>query len=269
MIEDNQPPLIQDNRPPLIVGNWKMYKTIDETVKFIRDLIPLVKECLSGIFLAVPFTAIKNASEQAKNSNIIIGAQNMNDATEGAFTGEIAGKMLKEAGAQFVIIGHSERRQSFQESNEFINRKVKRALNDGLRPILCIGETRQQRESDQTQVILKTQLTESLHEIPLEQLAQIVIAYEPIWAIGTGLTATPEQAQAMHHFCRETIAELWDSDVAKKVFLLYGGSVKENNAKELLNQADVDGFLIGGASLSLESFSQIINDCQHKIAKEA
>jgi len=170
--------------------------------------------------------------------------------------------MLVEAGAQFVVLGHSERRHIFGENDEFVNRKVKRALADGLQPIVCIGETKQQREAEETQEVLKTQLWGSLADITTEQLTKIVIAYEPVWAIGTGLTATPEIAQEAHHHCRELLAQHWSPDVAEKISILYGGSVKPDNAKELLSLPDVDGVLVGGASLDPEGFSRIVKSRQ-------
>lgn len=246
-------------RQHVIAGNWKMYKTIQETEAYVRELTPLVADSDVSVFLSVPFTAIRSASEAAKGSNIHIGAQNMNDASEGAFTGEIAGTMLVEAGANFVIIGHSERRHIFGESDAFINRKVKRALDDGLIPILCIGETLEQRDSGSTEAILKEQLSQSLADIQSDQMSKILIAYEPVWAIGTGKTATPDHAQEVHVFIRETIKELWGEDDADKTTIMYGGSVKPNNARHLMEQPDIDGLLVGGASLTVESFSHIVH----------
>lgn len=246
-------------REVVIAGNWKMYKTIPQAEEFVKALAPMVKDSKSKVYLGVPFTAIQAAAQEAKDTNIVIGAQNMHDATEGAFTGEIAGDMLLAAGAKFVILGHSERRAIFKESNSFINSKVKKALADGLRPILCIGETLQEREDNRTEEVLKNQLLESLADITSEQLVTMVVAYEPVWAIGTGKTATPEIAQQAHAFCRELIASTWNEDVAKKVPILYGGSVKPNNVKDLMAQKDIDGALVGGASLEPESFSKIVN----------
>ena len=183
----------------------------------------------------------------------------MHSAAEGAFTGEIAAKMLKEAGAQFVILGHSERRRLFHEDDAFINAKVKRALADNLQPILCVGETVHEREEGKTADILKTQLTRCLLDIAANRFSDILIAYEPVWAIGTDLPATPEVAQENHHLCREIIAEIGGKEVADKVVILYGGSVKPDNAKVLMEQTDIDGLLVGGASLSADSFSQIVN----------
>lgn len=248
-----------EQRPHVIAGNWKMYKTIQETEDFIRELNPLVAESDASVYLSVPFTAIHAASEAAQGTNILIGAQNMNDASEGAFTGEIAGTMLVEAGAKFVIIGHSERRHIFGETNDFINKKVKRALSDELIPIVCIGETLEQRDSGATEEVLKEQITQSLADISSEEMDKVLIAYEPVWAIGTGKTATPDHAQEVHVFIRETIKELWGEEDSQKIVIMYGGSVKPNNARHLMEQPDIDGLLVGGASLSVESFSHIVN----------
>lgn len=248
-------------RPIYIVGNWKMYHTIQTSLEFLNELIPKVREAVCRIYLAVPFTSIGPMAKdiEENDSNIVIGAQNMHNASEGAFTGEIAAKMLVEAGAEFVILGHSERRRLFHEDNAFINAKVKRALTDGLQPILCIGETSQEREDGMTNEVLKRQLTECLDDIPAEQLENVLLSYEPIWAIGTDKPATPEIAQESHHFCREFLAELGGKEVADKMSILYGGSVKVDNAKALLDQPDIDGLLIGGASLSAVTFNEIIS----------
>jgi triosephosphate isomerase (TIM) len=251
--------MAHSDRPTVIAGNWKMYKTVAESVAYVIELVPLVAQATSKIYLAVPFTSIKSVVDQAKSSNLIIGAQNMHDASEGAFTGEIAAKMLVEAGARFVILGHSERRRLFNESNAFINRKVKRAVSDGLQPILCIGETQEERESEKTDEILKTQLTECLADLSAEQLKDLIIAYEPVWAIGTDNTATPEIAQKVHQFIRQSLTEILGQPAADHTVILYGGSAKPDNAKALLEEPDIDGLLVGGASLSAETFSKIVN----------
>ncbi|MEC7839427.1 MAG: triose-phosphate isomerase [Chlamydiota bacterium] len=251
--------MTQSKRPSVIAGNWKMYKTIDESLEFVKEFIPLVAESPATVFLSVPYTSIHAAAEAAKGSNVVIGAQNMNDATEGAFTGEIAGRMLVDAGAKFVILGHSERRHVFNETDEFINKKVKRALSDGIVPIVCIGETLEERDAGKTHDILKSQITHSLDAVTHDELPNILIAYEPVWAIGTGKTATPELAQEVHAFCREYITKLWGEESAEKVVIMYGGSVKPDNARQLMDKKDIDGLLVGGASLSPESFSQIVN----------
>lgn len=241
-------------RTPLVVGNWKMYKTSAAARDFIsvlrKESIPADRK----VFLAVPFPAIESAIDAAKGSAISIGAQNMHDQEEGAFTGEVSGRMLKSSGAAFVLLGHSERRQHFAETNDFIHRKLVRALEEGLMPILCIGEFLEERES-----VLKLQLEEGLQKISSEQAAEIAIAYEPVWAIGTGKTATPELAQSVHHFIRSWLNERFGRECAQKISLLYGGSVKPDNIGSLMQQPDIDGVLVGGASLDVKSFVQIVN----------
>lgn len=189
----------------------------------------------------------------------------MNDASEGAFTGEIAGDMLKDAGARFVLLGHSERRHLYGEDDAFINRKVKRAVETGLQPILCVGETKVEYEGGQTHEVIERQLMEGLKDLQPSQLENLVIAYEPVWAIGNGHSATPEIAQEVQHFCREILAKILTEELAQQIVIQYGGSVNPSNANELLAQPDIDGLLIGGASLSLESFCQIVNDRYSKI----
>lgn len=239
-----------------LVGNWKMYKTAREASEYVTALARLIKGSPgSQVMLAAPFTAIHAASLASQNTSIIIGAQNMHDAPEGAFTGEISASMLKEAGARFVILGHSERRQFFQETSAFINRKVKRALSSGLTPIVCIGETEQERSSGKTREILLAQLEQSLVDLTPDDLAKILVAYEPVWAIGTGKTATPEIAEETHLICREFLK----ARKAARVPILYGGSVKVENARALLSMPNIDGALVGGAALDPTTFAQIIN----------
>lgn len=255
-------PMTDVKRPVVITGNWKMHKTMDEAKSFVQELVPLVQQTPIQVGLAVPFTFIRPVSEQTKGTNVVIGAQNMHDAAEGAFTGEIAAKMLKEAGAQFVLLGHSERRRLFHESNAFINRKIKRAIAEELKPTLCIGETLEERENGMMEEIIRIQLSECLADLSSEQLATLTIAYEPVWAIGTDQAATPEMAQAAHQICRAKIAETWGELLAKQIVIQYGGAVKPDNVEALLEQPDIDGLLIGGASLSLVTFSKIINYAQ-------
>ena len=245
-------------RQPIIAGNWKMYKTKEEAVDFIQKLSAKIEAADVSVYLATPFTIIAAAAEAAENSVIIIGAQNMNDASQGAFTGEVAGIMLKDVGANFVILGHSERRHLFNETDSFINRKVRKALQDDLQPILCIGETKDQRDSNITEQVLKKQITDGLAAVTKEEAENIVIAYEPVWAIGTGIVATPDIAQQAHVFVRQCLKELFDETVAEKIRVLYGGSVNPDNIKELMMQQDIDGALVGGASLEVESFAKII-----------
>ncbi|MBS0634351.1 MAG: triose-phosphate isomerase [Verrucomicrobia bacterium] len=232
----------------VLVGNWKMYKTLDQAEAFIDQIAPIAKESGNKIMLAVPYTAIKTLVERAKGTNIVIGAQNMNDASEGAFTGEVAALMLKDVGAEFVLLGHSERRQLFGETNAFINRKVHRALESGIMPLLCVGETYEERQGNQTEEVLKTQLTECLAGCDAKSL---MVAYEPIWAIGTGLAATPQMAAEAMKVCRTFVGDT--------VPLLYGGSVNSENAKSFLENKEINGLLIGSASLTADSFAKIIS----------
>jgi triosephosphate isomerase len=243
------------NRIPCIVGNWKMYKTGAEARTFVAALAPEISATKRRVMLAVPFTAI----EAAKGTKIAIGAQNMHDQVEGAFTGEISARMLKASGATFVLLGHSERRQYFLETNPFIHRKLMRALHEGLTPILCIGELLQERESGNHEKVLKLQLEECLQGLNAAQAAQVIIAYEPVWAIGTGKTATPEIAEGVHRFIRHWLGERFGKETSEKISLLYGGSVKPDNIAALMQQPDIDGVLVGGASLDVKSFAQIIN----------
>lgn len=254
------------NRPCVIIGNWKMHKTIDEARSFVNDLvssfIPAENEIVG---LAVPYTVIYPLSQEVKEKSVLIGAQNMNDASEGAFTGEIAGAMLKNAGAQFVLLGHSERRHLYGEDDQFINRKLKKALEVGLQPVLCIGETKYEHEENQTHEVIERQLTEGLKDLNPQQLHNLIVAYEPVWAIGSGLSANPEIAQEVHYFCRQILAKILSDELSEKIVIQYGGSVTRANAHELLAQSDIDGLLIGGASLSLDSFREIVNDRYSKI----
>lgn len=247
-------------RDTIIAANWKMYKTIEEAKQFVERLTPLIDRRQAKVYVAPPFTALESTSNLVKklNSPLVIGAQNMNDATEGAFTGEIAARMLIEAGCHFVILGHSERRHIFNESNSFINKKVKKALAEGLQPILCVGETDLERQEGKTESVLQDQLEKSLEGI--EDLANTVLAYEPVWAIGTGKTAKPEDAENAHQFCRKIIEKLFGKKAAGTLCILYGGSVKPENASELMAENNVDGLLVGGASLSAETFNEIIKN---------
>ncbi|MBS0652215.1 MAG: triose-phosphate isomerase [Verrucomicrobia bacterium] len=246
-------------RIPLIAGNWKMYKTRAEAQAFIADLLPLVASAQRRIFIAPPFTAIEAACAAARGSKIVIGAQNVHDANEGAFTGEVSCRMLKELGAAFVIIGHSERRTLFSENDTWINRKLKRALSEGIIPILCIGETFEQREVGSTDEVLFQQMEEGLQGVTKQELKSVIIAYEPIWAIGTGKTATPEMAQAVHRRCRLWVEKKYGLDSAEQLYILYGGSVKPDNIAALMQEPDIDGALVGGAALDPRSFAQLIN----------
>ncbi len=256
-------------RPYLIIGNWKMHKTIEEARDFVKHLLDsYVPSPEKIIGLAVPYTALYPLAEETKGTSLLIGAQNMNDASEGAFTGEIAGKMLKEAGASFVLLGHSERRHLYCEDDAMINRKVKRALEAKLRPILCIGETEEEHQAGQTHAVVEKQLKEGLKDLTASQLEGLILAYEPVWAIGQGNSASPAIAQDAQHFCRQILREGWTAEWAEKTIIQYGGSVHPSNAQELLAQPDIDGLLVGGASLSLESFMQLINQDYSKACKD-
>lgn len=246
-------------RIPLIVGNWKMHKTRKEALAFVRDLLPLIGSAQRRVFIAPPFTAIEAVLSAAKGSRIVVGAQNVHDGLEGAFTGEVSTKMLKELGAAFVIVGHSERRSLFSEADGWINKKLKRILHEGMIPILCVGETFAQRDARATDEVISQQLEEGLQGVTKEELKSVIIAYEPIWAIGTGKTATPEIAQDVHRKCRLWIEKKYGHDSAGEVYVIYGGSVRPDNMGALMQGPDVDGVLVGGASLDPQSFAQLIN----------
>jgi len=247
-------------RKKLVAGNWKMYKDKSETFELISQLKEKLKENTPGVEIAIcpPFTSIELSCEMIKNSPIKLGAQNMHSEIEGAYTGEVSAKMLKSFGVEYVILGHSERRTYFKESDEFINQKIKRAIEFEIKPIFCLGETIEEREAERTLEVIDEQLTKGLSGVSRLDLEKIVIAYEPVWAIGTGQTATPEQAQEAHFFLRKKLAELYDTEISERVKILYGGSVKPENAKDLFKQPDIDGGLIGGACLNADSFYQII-----------
>lgn len=249
----------KESRRQIIAGNWKMNKTSLEAKEYIEKLKSFLLPHKSEVYLAVPFTALSLASRIAENSSIKIGAQNMNAAASGAFTGEIAATMLIDAGASFVILGHSERRQLFGESDEVVNMKLKRSLEENLEPIVCIGETLEERESGRMQEVLERQISQTFADIIDADMASLILAYEPVWAIGTGKTATPEVAQEAHAFIRKVIAKKWNPTVAEEISFLYGGSVKPDNAKELMLQQDIDGLLVGGASLAPDTFSEIVD----------
>jgi triosephosphate isomerase len=242
---------------PLIVGNWKMNKSSKEAIEFIRKLAPEITDCSVDVYLALPFTFISEANKASERTKIVIGAQNMNDSQKGAFTGEISGIMLREAGAEFVILGHSERRAIFKENDDFINKKVIRALKDDLRPILCVGETEGERDKGETETVLESQLKNGLKNISKEDVSGIVIAYEPVWAIGSGKAATPKMVQEVHKFIRKCLDKLFNKK-SGEMSILYGGSVKPENIESLIKQEDVDGALVGGASLEADSFLKII-----------
>jgi len=244
----------------IIAGNWKMYKTLSESTDLLNGLKAAMPVLPSNITVVVcpPFTSLTGAAELLKGSPVALGAQNMSAFDEGAYTGEISGKMLLSVGCSYVILGHSERRQYFSESNELINQKAKKALAVGLRPIVCVGELLSEREAGITFQIVTTQIKGVLSGISPEDMAKVVIAYEPVWAIGTGRTATPQQAQEVHQHIRKVVAQQYDWSLAERIVIQYGGSVKPDNAAEILVQNDVDGALVGGACLKADSFASII-----------
>ena len=242
-----------------IAGNWKMNNTSVDTEALLTQLIPLVKDTKNTVAVCVPFTDLCIAKKMLLNTNILLGAQNIHWAQKGAFTGEISSKMLSEKNVKCVIIGHSERREYFGETNKTVNQRLLTALNDGFTPIVCIGESLEQRKNGQTEAFLATQIKEGFEGLSAQQMEGVVVAYEPIWAIGTGVTATTQQAQETIAFIRKTIAETFGSETAQKVYILYGGSMNENNARDLLSMPDIDGGLIGGASLVAEKFAKIVN----------
>lgn len=248
-------------REPYIVANWKMHKNYEEVVSFIENLRR--EEALlarNSVLIAPAFPYIYPAAKAARGSPILIGSQNINDKMEGAYTGEVSALMVRECGGSFTLIGHSERRHFFHEDNHWINRKVHAAFRIGIRPILCLGETLKERESGNTENVLKKQLLEGLEGVEEDKAGYLLIAYEPFWAIGSGKSATADQVEQMHSYCRMVLGELWGKEVAKKIPILYGGSVNAGNAKALLIEKNVDGLLVGGASLSLDSFKKILYD---------
>lgn len=246
-------------RKKVIAGNWKMNKLPNEAIEFIERLTPLVKETESEIILCVPYTDLFYALLTAQGTNIKIGAQNMHFEEKGAYTGEISGSMLKSIGVEYVIIGHSERRAYFAETDENVNKKIKTALKNELKPIMCVGETLKQREEGNTNAVITTQTRLALEGLSLEEVEKVIVAYEPIWAIGTGKTATAEDANNAIKAIREEIASNYGQEVASRVIILYGGSVKSSNSKELFTMSDIDGGLVGGSSLEAEEFSKIVN----------
>lgn len=248
-------------RKPIIAGNWKMFKLVGEAVNTALVLKPLVANANHcEVVIAPPFTAIKSVADKLEGSNVHVSAQDVSsEIKHGAHTGEICGDMLKDAGCSHVIIGHSERRAMYGDTDTVVNRKIRAALNFGLTPIVCIGETLEERDSGNAETVVATQLEHSLAELTASDLVRIVLAYEPVWAIGTGRTATPTQAQQMHAFIRQWISQKFDQASAEGLRVLYGGSVKPENISDLMAEADIDGALVGGASLEAESFSKIVN----------
>ncbi len=247
-------------RKKVIAGNWKMNKDLTESQNLISKIVSeLGNEKLNcEVIICPPFTSLSEAAGLIKGSAVKLGAQNMHFEENGAFTGEISAAMLKSVGCEFVIAGHSERRALFGETDQLVNKKIKKILSSGLKPIFCVGETLEERESGVMKDVIKRQVTEGLKDITANQLANIILAYEPVWAIGTGKTATPGQAEEVHAFIRGLIEENYSSDAAENLTIQYGGSVKPDNAADLLSQQDIDGALVGGACLKSDSFIGII-----------
>ena len=246
-------------RRKVIAGNWKMNMLPNEAIAFIEGLAPLVKNSEAEVVLCVPYTDLFYSLLTAQDTNIKIGAQNMHWEESGAYTGEVSGKMLKSIGVEYVIIGHSERRQYFNETDETVNKKIKSAFANELKPIVCVGETLEQRETGKAEEIITGQTKIALDGLTEEQVENTIIAYEPIWAIGTGKTATAEDANNSIKAIRNEIAKNYGQNIADKVIIQYGGSVKASNAKELFSTSDIDGGLVGGASLKVEEFANIVN----------
>jgi len=246
-------------RRPIIAGNWKMYKTISEAL----DLVDGLKQELKGetavdIVICPPFTALSKVAEAVKGSNIACGAQDVYWQDEGAFTGEVAPKMLTDAGCRFCIVGHSERRTYFNETNSTVNNKIKALLKHGITPIMCVGERLEERDSGKTFEVIRDHIEGGLSGLSGKEVLKIVIAYEPVWAIGTGRNATPEQAQEAHKFIRELLKKAYGEDVSSKVRIQYGGSVKPDNIRAIIGGEDIDGALVGGASLKVKDFAEIV-----------
>ncbi len=246
-------------RRKVIAGNWKMNMLPNEAIEYIQNFEPMVKNAKAEVILCVPYTDLFYCLLNAQGTNIKIGAQNMHFAETGAYTGEISGKMLKAIGVEYVIIGHSERRQYYGETDETVNKKIKAAFEYELKPIVCVGETLDEREAGKTQEIITNQTRLALEGLSKEQVKNTIIAYEPIWAIGTGKTATSEDANNSIKSIREEIKRIYGEEVSNEVIIQYGGSVKSSNAKELFSTSDIDGGLVGGASLKPEEFSKIVN----------
>lgn len=247
------------SRLPFMAGNWKMNKTIAEAVDLVRQL----KASLSGVTevevaVGPPFTALHAVHRELQGSSIRVAAQNLFWEEKGAFTGEVSPAMLKDAGCDYVIVGHSERRQYFGETDETVNRRLKAALVHGLKPIFCVGETLRERDEEKTFAVIQRQLEGGLKDLESKEFISVVLAYEPVWAIGTGKTATPEQAEEVHRFIRGKLANMYSSDVAESIRIQYGGSVTPENVRGLMKQSDIDGALVGGASLKSDSFSKIV-----------
>ena len=250
-------------RTPFIAGNWKMYKTVQEAVVFVKELRGLVKDVSDvEIVIAPPFTAVYAVAEAARNTTVGVAAQNVYWEREGAFTGEVSAPMISEAGAEYAIVGHSERRRLFGESDAIVNRKVLAVIAAGLTPIVCVGETLEERERSETFAILDRQIKDGLDSLTAELVAELVVAYEPVWAIGTGRNASAAQAGEAHAHLRTRLRQWFGGDAADRCRVIYGGSVKPDNISALIAEPDVDGALVGGASLEVKSFVDIVTKCR-------
>jgi triosephosphate isomerase (TIM) len=246
-------------RKPIIAGNWKMYNKIKEAVELVNGLKRELSSVeLVDIVVCPVFTSLSDVHELLMDTNIALGAQDLFWEEKGAFTGEVSADMLKDAGCEYVIIGHSERRQFFHETNETVNKKVKAALSSGIKPIVCVGELLEEREKGMTFDVVKNHVQGALANLSKQDMQDMILAYEPVWAIGTGKTATPDQAQEVHHYIRSLLKDMFGDEVASAIRIQYGGSVKPDNVEELMKQEDLDGALVGGASLKVDSFSAIV-----------
>ncbi len=246
-------------RKPIIAGNWKMHKTTDEALKLVNEIKEETNKTDVEVVVCCPFTAIGEVKKAIEGSKLKLGAQNMHWEEEGAYTGEISAVMLKNLGVDYVIIGHSERRQYFNETDEIINKKVIKAIEKGLKPILCVGEALEEREENKTFDVVKRQTLAALKNVSKDKMEDVVIAYEPIWAIGTGKTASPQEANEVIAYIRSLLQDKYGVDISEEVRIQYGGSVKPSNATEIMNEIDIDGALVGGASLKAEEFLEIVN----------
>ncbi|MHB8788512.1 MAG: triose-phosphate isomerase [Desulfobulbaceae bacterium] len=250
------------SRRPLIAGNWKMYLTVDEAVQLATAVAASCREVVDReVMIAPPFTALAAVAAALRNTPVLVAGQNVAWEKEGAFTGEISPVMLRDAGAAMAIVGHSERRHIFGENSQLVNRRLRGALQFGLAPILCVGETLAEREEGRTFPVLEEQIQQGLADVSFDEAGRVVIAYEPVWAIGTGRTATREQAQEAHAFIRGVLAGLYEKRLADAIRILYGGSVKPENIDSLMAEPDIDGALVGGAALQSESFGRIVHFC--------
>lgn len=248
-------------RKPLIAGNWKMYKTVAEALDFVQVLKPMVVAMTHcEIMIAPPFTSLKPVADRAEGSNIHVGAQDVAaEEGPGAYTGEVSAAMIKDAGAGYVIIGHSERRLYYGETDESVNMKLMQSLKAGLIPVVCVGERLEQRDAGRAEEVVGSQLAGGLRNLTVSEASRIILAYEPVWAIGTGRTATPETAESMHAFIRSRTREMFGDEIVEGIRILYGGSVKPDNIAALMSESDIDGALVGGASLEADSFARIID----------